>query len=114
MEIRISDYSNYEASRSRNGGSYAYYETAKIENYQAVDGNHSTSAEFDYCPYCGKFEQRLQEHIEQWHPDEQYVPSDAMDNLVRILCVDGDKEALLTDAQAFLGEDSDIEFAVEW
>jgi hypothetical protein len=76
--VRFSDYTNYHPQRCRNGGEYAFWEKASVENGQIVGGKHTTSSDFNYCPYCGQFEQRPQDHVEHWHPDKKYVPSNFM------------------------------------
>jgi hypothetical protein len=54
-EVSIDDFTRFEERKSRNGGSYAYYETATIIGGTIEDGEYSTSAEFEYCPACGNF-----------------------------------------------------------
>ena len=83
FEITITDMSSYDWRRSRNGGAYWFRQHAKVRNGQIVDGSHTTSADFDYCPYCGNFERNLREHEEQWHPEEKYLPPTWMEAAIR-------------------------------
>jgi len=80
--ITINDYTCYEWQKSRNGGAYSFHEEATIRNGQITDGHHWTSAEFDYCSNCGRFESNMRDHEEQWC-FEGYQPSNAMENAVR-------------------------------
>lgn len=71
-------------SRSLNGGNYAYYEEAIINPDRVivvggviedgiVTGHHSTSAELDYCPNCGRFGEC---------DCDSYHPSPLMDDVI--------------------------------
>jgi hypothetical protein len=70
---RVSDYSSFEARYSSNGGAYAFFETFRVSRGGSpINGKHSTTSDFSYCPRCGKFEQRIQDHLDRcW----EYVPS---------------------------------------
>jgi hypothetical protein len=51
----ISDYTGYDPDRCNNGGSYGFW-----ENYNYIGGGeyehtYHTTADFEYCPYCGSF-----------------------------------------------------------
>jgi hypothetical protein len=109
--IRYEDYTNYEPERSRTSGQYAFYETARVENGQIVDGEHRTSAEFGYCQYCGRFEQRLLDHEASWHDDDEYWPSNSMTKIhVRIssALARGDTiEEAVAYALEWFGDDAD-------
>ena len=80
--IRISDYTHYVPGKSRNGGGYAYYETAIVKNGNIASGRHTTSSEFNYCEMCGQFEQRIEEHSERC---TEYWPSKMMEGIVAAL-----------------------------
>lgn len=73
--FEIQNLSRYDPRRSRNGGSYAFYEKFEVEGGQAVNGHHSTSAEFDYCEFCGSFESNLRDHQERFCHEHEYLPS---------------------------------------
>ena len=81
FRITINDYTCYEWRKSRNGGAYSFHEMATVQNGQIIDGHHWTSADFDYCPNCGRFESNMRDH-ERWCY-EGYQPSNAMKDAVR-------------------------------
>ena len=61
-----------DPSRSANGGEYSFASTEWI--WIRSDGSENllhwsewTSAEFSYCPLCGRFESYLSEHVDRAH-----------------------------------------------
>ena len=52
--VRFNDYSDYVSDKCNNGGCYGFW-----TDYNRVDKgwevSHWTTAEFDYCPVCGSF-----------------------------------------------------------
>jgi excisionase family DNA binding protein len=110
--IRFEDYTDYHPQRCRTGGQYAFYETARVENGQIVDGKHRTSAEFGYCQYCGRFEQRLLDHEASWHDDDEYLPSNSMakihDRISDALTRGDTVEEAVAHALEWFGDDEDV------
>ena len=118
FEITVTDVTSYEWQRSRNGGAYWFRQRAKAHNGQIVDGAHTTSADFDYCPYCGNFERNLQEHEEQYHPDEEYLPSAWMEEAIREVDIALETGATLERAtqivlQLFEPDNYEVEISLE-
>lgn len=53
--VRLSDYSDYESDKCNNGGCYGFWEDYdRLENGNWELSFHTT-ADFDYCPCCGSF-----------------------------------------------------------
>jgi hypothetical protein len=81
MKLTIRDYTTYKSATSRNGGDYGFEETALLDDRGRIEsGSYWTTADFAYCPCCGTFEQRMDEHVERQHGgnENDYQPSDAM------------------------------------
>ncbi len=54
--IRIIDDSNFVTGKERNGGNYKYEEVAILDESGVIlRGEHTTSAEFQFCTFCGSF-----------------------------------------------------------
>lgn len=55
QKIRINDFSSYDERFCNNGGAYGFW----VDYVEQPDGQfavyYGTTAEFDYCPYCGRF-----------------------------------------------------------
>lgn len=58
-KVIITDYSDYKAETSNNGGNYSYSTIYRLVENGKYNGkyevSYSTSAEFDFCPCCGRF-----------------------------------------------------------
>lgn len=52
--VDITNWTEYDPDRCNNGGAYSYT-TIYRRNGDRWAVTYSTSAEFDYCPYCGRF-----------------------------------------------------------
>lgn len=70
----VTDIESTNPAMSNNGGDYYFGRTIAV-NVSAnppvpLAVTHWTSAEFEYCPLCGKFETNMDEHIERWHSDK--------------------------------------------
>ena len=100
----IQDLSHYEPGKSRNGGSYAYYEEFEVQDGQAVNGYHSTSAEFDYCEFCGSFESNIRDHQERFCDEGEYLPSPMAVEAARLIQELGIEKAS-PKFEAWAGED---------
>jgi hypothetical protein len=85
--LTIKNYTGYKAETSCNGGDYGYEEQAILADGKIVGGFFWTTADFAYCPCCGRFEQRLNVHLEQWHNGDEanYQPSHEMEETARLL-----------------------------
>lgn len=55
VKVSITDWSGYDPDRCNNGGGYSYTTTYYRKDDDKWDVIYSTSAEFEYCPYCGMF-----------------------------------------------------------
>lgn len=55
MKVSITDWSGYDPDRCNNGGRYSYTTTYHRRVDDKWDILYSTSAEFEFCPYCGMF-----------------------------------------------------------
>ena len=54
-KVTFVDYSDYESDKCNNGGQYAYFTNyTRVEN--GFEVSYSTTADFEYCPVCGSFE----------------------------------------------------------
>ncbi len=53
-KVTIYDFSDYEPEKSHDGGGYGFW-----TNFNRVDKNwevtYGTTADFDFCPYCGNW-----------------------------------------------------------
>lgn len=56
-KVVITDYSNYEPSKSRNGGCYLFTTIFTRVSGEMWQISYGTSAEFEYCPVQGIFRQ---------------------------------------------------------
>lgn len=54
-KINLDDYSNYESSRSCNGGCYSFHQTLTKIGKDKWEVSYSTSSDFQYCKYTGNF-----------------------------------------------------------
>ena len=52
--VRVHDDEHMEAGRCNNGGHYGFWTVYRF-NGRWWEVSHHTTAEFDYCPRCGKF-----------------------------------------------------------
>lgn len=53
--VRLSDYSDYKSDKCNNGGCYGFWtDYSRLENGKWELSFHTT-ADFDYCPCCGSF-----------------------------------------------------------
>ena len=68
-EIEFQDWSQYVEGKSSNGGCYMfsdhYYYNEKSDLWRK---EYETSADFEYCPVCGRFENH-----EKYNEDESFV-----------------------------------------
>jgi len=55
-KVTIYDYSHYEANMSNNGGSYGFWEVFEPVDHDQYDRSYHTTAEFEYCEFCGQFQ----------------------------------------------------------
>lgn len=55
-KVVLCDYTQYEEGRGSNGGCYAFYETWHRTPSGKYEVHYGTSAEFEYCPCCGSFD----------------------------------------------------------
>lgn len=89
-KFKILDYTHYDPAKCRNGGAYGYEEIFEVKAGEAVNGYHWTTADFEYCPLCGRFERHLQEHLERFHDGENdYWPSETAKMAARIIAEAG-------------------------
>lgn len=51
--VVIEDFSGYEAGRSSNGGAYGFRQTYTPDGPGTYTVRHWTTADFQYCEYCG-------------------------------------------------------------
>lgn len=79
--ITIKQHSNNPA-RSFNGGEYEFVETCTFDGAEIISGEHRTSAEFNFCEFCGSFEQNIEDHIQRYHEDGKYQPSSYMEAMI--------------------------------
>jgi len=49
------DYTSYEAGKSSNGGAYGFWTKYSYIGEGRYEVHHGTTADFEYCPYCGNF-----------------------------------------------------------
>lgn len=56
-KVSVYNWSSYDSSRCSNGGSYGFWTRyTKVSNKWEV--TYHTTADFEYCPYCGHFTDR--------------------------------------------------------
>jgi hypothetical protein len=56
IKFILTDYSRREYGRDRNGGAYSYSEVVELDDAgNIVGGHYETSAEFQFCRFCGSF-----------------------------------------------------------
>lgn len=65
-KIIFTDESQMISAMSFNGGAYGFYETAIVDGDKIVSGHHSTTADFDYCRFCGTFSKH--DHCRKYQP----------------------------------------------
>lgn len=54
-KVVITDYKEYNSDLCRNGGAYSYSTIYTLVGKDLWQISYDTSAEFDYCPCCGRF-----------------------------------------------------------
>ena len=56
QRVRFNDFSEYESEKSANGGSSGFWtDYTRLENGR-WEASYGTTAEFDFCPVCGSFD----------------------------------------------------------
>jgi len=55
--VKIVDSTHFEADKCSNGGRYSFTTTFRKIADDKFEVSYSTSADFDYCPFCGSFYQ---------------------------------------------------------
>lgn len=55
IRVRLCDLSSYDPMYCNNGGSYSFTVNYIRTGPDTWDVEHTTSADFDYCRYCGTF-----------------------------------------------------------
>lgn len=56
-KVILNDESEYNPDTCHTGGNYAYYTIyERVANTETWEMSFGTSAEFDYCPVCGNFQ----------------------------------------------------------
>lgn len=60
MKVTIRDFSNWDSRRQNNGGAYGFWEEytqlpTLLNGEPAFEVRYFTTAEFDYCEFCGNF-----------------------------------------------------------
>jgi len=96
LKLTISDYSRYDPRRCRNGGGYGYVEKAFVEQGRVLFGYYWTTSELPYCTICGRFEQRLEDHVDRFHDgsDDDYQASLRMQHAIELLNEHGAQAAI--------------------
>lgn len=58
--VRFCDYSNYDSEKCNNGGCYGFWtDYNRLENGK-WEVNYGTTADFEYCPVCGSFNEHYE------------------------------------------------------
>ena len=52
---RINDYTGYDPDRCNNGGAYGFWEDYEYIGNGQYEHSYHTTADFEYCHYCGSF-----------------------------------------------------------
>ena len=75
-KVVFSDYSNYKPETCRNGGDYAFYEVYERIGDNKWECHYETSADFEYCPVCGSFDNHYDDDNDCYCCGELEVISD--------------------------------------
>ena len=77
----VRDYRNFVADKSSNGGQYGYWTTYELSNEDKLragletcpqyEVGYGTTAEFDYCNYCGRFGACICDRVREMVTEEQ-------------------------------------------
>lgn len=54
--VRFNDFSEYESEKSANGGKYGFWTDYTRQEDGRWEVSYGTTAEFDFCPVCGSFD----------------------------------------------------------
>ena len=81
-KITIVDLSDFDASGSINGGNYAYSTIYERTFHAMWKVTYETSAEFDFCPFCGQFGRHFDEDGEPWC-EQKLVPTKEVEVAIR-------------------------------
>lgn len=79
-KVVVSDFREYNAERCNDGGGYAYYIHFDKISDEKFTTSYYTSADFDYCPYCGSFISNYDHHV--YNCDEEIVTRDELINII--------------------------------
>lgn len=108
LQIKILDYSQFEAGRSANGGAYGYEETAVVDG-ASITGHYWNTSDFSFCPNCGFFESSLRQHEQLC---DEYSPSSDMEKVIRAWRAGGyDSAARKAEGLSNESEDYEINIA---
>lgn len=78
--VVVTDLRGYDPEKCNDGGAYAFYtHFDKISNDQFTT-SYYTSADFDYCPYCGNFVNNYDSHT--YECDEEIVNRAELINII--------------------------------
>ena len=73
--FRIVDVESTNPAMSHDGGDYYFGRTVAVNQNMVVGLRYWTSAEFSFCPKCGRFERNMEEHEENFHGGKfDFVP----------------------------------------
>ncbi len=79
-KIIVSDLRGYNPEKCNDGGEYAYYIHFDKINDNRFTVSYYTSADFDYCPYCGCFVNDYARHA--YECDEEIVDREELANII--------------------------------
>lgn len=67
--FKVTDIESSNPAHSNNGGDYYFGRIVAVNTAASIPlaVRYWTSAEFDYCPLCGQFQDTSDEHFERWH-----------------------------------------------
>lgn len=78
--VVVSDLREYEPEKCNDAGGYAYYIHFDKISDNWFTTSYYTTADFDYCPYCGNFINNYDSHA--YECDEEIVSRDELINII--------------------------------
>lgn len=82
-KIRFTDLSDYDSEKANDGGCYGFWtDYTKIDN-DKWEVSHGTTADMDFCPCCGSFEDHYDYEKESYScGDFETITTDELVNLI--------------------------------
>ena len=82
-KIKLCDYSGYDPDKCNNGGCYGFWTTYDYIGNDRWEVSYGTTADFDFCPVCGSFNNHYDGDNEEYCcGDFEVVSTHQIENII--------------------------------